>query len=230
VNVEVEAIVREVAAELFDGDTDDLEILERGEIHRARVDEILDEEGRQQAGRVARHAVAWDGPEAWLAIVASGAVPDTLPLTPMPLPEGYRDSSALQQLPEGPRARLERSLEAWAVTSEGTTPPHRIRLWREEVAHAKLGHYHLWVALEPRQALVVARERSAGQVAGGVAVTLLSGVGAGGFGLLLGPVVGACAFVFGAGLMAVTTGQVLRRRYSTQWLREPSEVATTAEP
>ena len=220
-NREDEVTVRAVAARLFD-ESDDLELVGRGEIHRARVDEVLDDVARAQAGRVARHAVAWDGPEAWLELVEAGAVPDTLPLTPMPLPEGYRDNSALQQVPIGPRKRLAGALEGWALTSEGTTPPHRIRLWREEVVHARLGHYHLWVAMEPRQALVVARERSVGQVAGGVAVTLLSGVGAGGFGLLLGPVVGACAFAFGASLMGLTTSQALRRRYATLWLREDS--------
>ena len=216
-----ERIVREIAeAEEFFDDLEDLTVLGRGEIHRARVDEVLDEESSSQAGRLARHAVAWDGPPAWLELVESGAVPDALPLTPMPLPEGYRDSSALQQLPEGPRRRLAGALEGWALTSEGTTPPHRIRLWRDDVIHARLGSYHLWVSTEPRQALVVAHERTPTQIAGGVVVTLLSGVGAGGFGLVLGPVVGACAFVFGAGLMGVTAGQVLKRRYRTAWLRE----------
>lgn len=218
---DAETIVRTVAeSEEFFDDLEDLVVLGRGEIHRARVDEVLDEEAAGQAGRVARHAVAWDGPRAWLDLVAAGAVPDSLPLTPMPLPEGYRDSSALQQLPEGPRRRLAGALQGWALTSEGTTPPHRIRLWREEVIHAQLGSYHLWVASEPKQALVVAHERTAGQVAGGVVVTLLSGLGAGGFGMLLGPVVGAGAFVFGAGLMGVTAGQVLKQRFRTAWLRE----------
>ena len=220
---EVEATVREVALreEFFD-DLRDLTLLGRGEIHRARVDEVLDVEARTQAGRVVRHAIAWDGPPAWMELVQSGAVPDSLPLTPMPLPEGYRDSSALQQLPVGPRRRLASVLQGWALTSEGTTPPHRIRLWREEVAHAKVGHYHLWVALEAKQALIVAHERTAGQVAGGVAVTLLGGVGVGGFGLLLGPALGVGAFVFGASLMGVTVGQALRQRFKVAWLREDS--------
>tara|TARA_B100001750_G_scaffold147549_1_gene117990 strand:- start:49 stop:726 length:678 start_codon:yes stop_codon:yes gene_type:complete len=221
VSDEVLAIVREVAArEEFFSDLDDLELVGRGEVHRARVDETLDAEARAQAGRVARHAIAWDGPPEWLALVDAGAVPDTIPLTPMPLPEGYRDGSALQQLPQGPRRRLAGALQGWAFTSEGATPPHRIRLWREEVAHARLGRYHLWVALEPRQALIVAHERSAAQVAGGVMVTVLGGVGAGGFGLLLGPAMGVGAFVFGASLTGVTVGQALRRRFTTAWLRE----------
>ena len=213
----VEQTVVKVAVDLF-RDVEGLTITEVANVHRARVDEVLDEEARSQAGRIARHAVAWDGPEAWMAMVEAEAVPEDLPMAPMPLPEGYRQNSALQQVPNGPRERLARSLEGWALTSGGSSR-HRVRLWREEVAHARLGHYHLWTSLEPAEALLVVRERSSSEIAGGAALTLLAGLGAGGFGMLLGPAVAAGAFAFGAGLMAVQTTQVLRRRFATLWTR-----------
>ncbi|HJL00100.1 MAG TPA: hypothetical protein RMH85_32830 [Polyangiaceae bacterium LLY-WYZ-15_(1-7)] len=189
-----------------------------GEVVRAQLDESLDETGSRQLGRVARQAVAWAGPPPWEEMVEEGAVPEGLQMAPLPLPEAYRGgASALGQLPEHVRERLQRELDGWARDSGGVVPPHRVKAWREEVVHARTGELHVWVGGTSQQLLLVVRERTGWRVARGAGITALAGAGAGGFGLVLGPLIGASAFVLGASIAGAQVWETLRRRWRTVW-------------
>ncbi|HJL47051.1 MAG TPA: hypothetical protein RMG45_14470, partial [Polyangiaceae bacterium LLY-WYZ-15_(1-7)] len=147
-----------------------------------------------------------------------GAVPEGLQMAPLPLPEAYRGgASALGQLPEHVRERLQRELDGWARDSGGVVPPHRVKAWREEVVHARTGELHVWVGGTSQQLLLVVRERTGWRVARGAGITALAGAGAGGFGLVLGPLIGASAFVLGASIAGAQVWETLRRRWRTVW-------------
>jgi len=209
---------RRLLAPLLPEQAEDLVAEDVAELYRARIDEILDEEGASQRGREARTAVAWEGPDAWMKLVADDAVEAELQLPVMPLPEGYRQGvAALDQLPKELSKRLNQELERWATFSGGPPPPHRIQLWRERVVHLRRGALHAWVGMHARHPLLVVRQRTKAQLAGGVAVTVLAGAGAGGFGLALHPFVGIGAFLMGSGIMGVTSFETLRKRYRPLW-------------
>ena len=92
-----------------------------------------------------------------------------------------------------------------------------LKAWREEVVHARTGELHVWVGGTSQQLLLVVRERTGWRVARGAGITALAGAGAGGFGLVLGPLIGASAFVLGASIAGAQVWETLRRRWRTVW-------------
>ncbi len=222
-DIDHDALVREAAttAGLDPKRVARLAVKWTGEIVKARLEEILGEDGETQRGRVQRSDVAWKGPPLWLAMQSDDAVPPDLPLAVMPLPEAYRGAASLGQLPKPVQDHLRDTLDGWARTSGGVTPPHRVSAWRSDCGHAYASPYHLWVDLHTREVLLAVEERTKGKIMRGMAMTGLAGAGAGGFGLLLGPYVAVLSLVFGSTVAAVQVRDGLKRKYRTVYAADP---------
>ena len=221
---DVDEEVRRLCGPLLPNHVDQLEVKVTAEVYRARIDEVLDTEAEDQPGRVARRAIAWDGPSQWHSAVSDGAVDEDLPLSPMLLPEGYRSGvAAIEHLPRDLAAQLDAALDGWARDSGGIAPPHRIRLWRERVALAEVGSLKVWVGLSSQSPLLVLRQRTSWHWMRGAGITVLAGVGAGGFGLALNPFVAVSAFVLGSCVAGATTFETLRRRYQPLWSHQAGD-------
>ena len=213
--LDLDALVRDTAREagLAERRVARLVVDWHGEIVKARMEEVLVDDAERQRGRIQRTQVAWEGPDVWQEMTADDAIPDDLPLDPMPLPEGYRGAASIAQLPDAVQARLRPTLDEWARNSGGVAPPHKVKAWRLEVVHAFSAPFHLFVGVKRRELLLGVEQRTAKKVARGFALTALSGAGLGGFGLLLGPWVGMASFFFGSAIAATQVQSGLRKRY-----------------
>ncbi|MEM1414682.1 MAG: hypothetical protein AAGH15_07270 [Myxococcota bacterium] len=228
----LEAEVRRLAAKLLSPKrVATLSVRERGEVLRARLEEVIDDaDDRHATWRIARKATFWAGPPGWVRLVEDGAASDDLPLAPVPLPESYREGRAIDRLPDGLAEQVKEELTVWTRESGGVEPKHRVTLWREDVVLAVASPFHLWIGLRSRHPLLVLRERTRRQIANGAAVTVLAGLGAGGFGLVVAPWLAAGAFAFGAGVAGSQVAEQLRKRYRPVWSWQRGDGLATEPP
>ncbi len=221
----LEAEVKRLASKLLTpGRVEKLQVVEAGEVLRARLSEVLgDADDDKASWRIARKATFWAGTPGWMKLVDDGAASNDLPLAPVPLPEGYREGRAIDRLPGELAHQVKDELAAWTRLSGGVPPKHEVALWREDVVHAVAEPYHLWIGLRSRHPLLVLRARTRKELAHGAAVTVLAGLGAGGFGLVVAPWLAAGAFAFGAGIAGSQVAEQLGRRYRPVWSWQPKD-------